>query len=62
MSVYDLRRDSSARPAKSTRLDCAVDDEDNPTQLTVFSDRDHELPTHWISVDIDHAVALDEMR
>jgi hypothetical protein len=62
MSVSDPRRDSTAHPAQSTRFDCAVDDAENPTQLTVFSKRDHELPTHWISVDIDHAVALDEMR
>jgi hypothetical protein len=62
MSVYDPLRDSSARPAGSTRFDYAVDDADNPTELTVFSDKDDELPTHWISVDIEHAVALDEMR
>ena|GEM_PF-1184000 len=62
MSVYDPLRDSSARPAGSTRFDYAVDDADNPTELTVFSDQDDELPTHWISVDIGHAVALDEMR
>ena len=62
MSVYDPLRDSSVRPAESTRVDCAVDDADNPTELTVFSDQDDELPTHWISVDIEHAVALDEMR
>ena len=62
MSVYDPLRDSSARPAGSTRFDYAVDDADNPTELTVFSDQDDELPTHWIPVDIEHAVALDEMR
>ncbi|GGM25127.1 hypothetical protein GCM10009006_03020 [Haloarcula argentinensis] len=62
MSVYDPLRDSSARPAGSARFEYAVDDADNPTELTVFSDQDDELPTHWISVDIEHAVALDEMR
>ncbi|MDT3435324.1 hypothetical protein [Haloarcula sp. 1CSR25-25] len=62
MSVSDPLRDSSARPARSTRFDYAVDDADNPSELTVFSDRDDELRTHWISVDIDHAVALDEMQ
>ncbi len=62
MSVYDPLRDSSARPAGSTRFDYAVDDADNPTELNVFSEQDDELPTHWISVDIEHAVALDEMR
>ena len=62
MSVYDPFRDSSARPAGSTRVDYAVDDADTPTELTVFSEQADELPTHWISVDIGHAVALDEMR
>ncbi|WP_336339103.1 hypothetical protein [Haloarcula brevis] len=62
MSVYDPLRDVSARPAGPARFDYAVDDAENPTELTVFSDRDEELPTHWISVDIDHAIALDELR
>jgi hypothetical protein len=62
MSVYDPLRDSVARTAGTARLDYAVDDAETPTELTVFSDRDGELRTHWISVDIDHAVALDEMR
>ena len=62
MSVYDPLRDSSARPAGSTQINYAVNDTDTPTELTVFSDQDDELPTHWISVDIEHTVALDEMR
>ncbi|MDS0221514.1 hypothetical protein NDI54_09150 [Haloarcula sp. S1AR25-5A] len=62
MSVYYPLHDSSVRPAETARFHHAVYDAENPTELTVFSDRDEELPTHWISVDIDHAVALDEMR
>jgi len=63
MPVSDALDDSSVQPAHADLLDlyCAVDDEDDPTQVTIYSERDGELPTHWISMDVEHAVALDEM-
>ena len=57
---------SSGRPGptasdSATTLSWAYDDEFAPTTVTVFSERDDELTTHWISIDIGHAVRLADM-
>jgi len=42
-------------------LSCAVDDEEGAGEVTLFpADESDEVRTHWISVDVDHAVPLDE--
>jgi hypothetical protein len=63
VSVSDARpgpADSSAEPAP-VDLAWAVDDADHPTELTVYSDREDEITTHWLTVDLEHAVDLEEM-
>jgi len=41
-------------------LDWMVDDPDAPSELTVRPDK--ETMTMWISIDPDHAVAIEELR
>ena len=44
-------------------LDCLFGDRDDPTEVTVFpAGDDGALSTQWLSVDIDHAVSLEEVR
>lgn len=39
------------------------DDEDDPTEVTVFPARfGDDLATHWITIDRRHAVPLDRVR
>lgn len=53
-----------------TRLQCPpsfeltfeYDDQENPTTVTVSPNRTDQLATTWLSVDVDHAVALDDAR
>jgi hypothetical protein len=63
MPLTDAHPDEDVPPADRASVDLvsAVDDEADPTQLTVYSDRDDEITTHWITVDLDHAVDLAEM-
>ena len=42
-------------------LSCAVDDEAGIGEVTVFpEDESGDVCTHWISVDLEHAVPLEE--
>jgi hypothetical protein len=45
-------------------LTWAVDDADEPTEVTVFVDGDEEnwdaALTNWLTIDVEHAVPLDE--
>ncbi|WP_255196904.1 hypothetical protein [Halorarius litoreus] len=45
----------------ATALSWAYDDEFAPTTVTLFSERDDEITTHWITIDIAHAVSLADM-
>lgn len=40
-------------------LSFGVDDDDAPTQVTVYADDIDEIATHWITIDAAHAVPLD---
>lgn len=45
------------------RLEFYYDDQEYPTEVTVCSATDRgTLATHWITIDIDHAVPLDDIR
>jgi hypothetical protein len=33
-----------------------IDEREDPTRLTVYSEASNETSTHWITVDMDHAV------
>jgi 2-phospho-L-lactate guanylyltransferase (CobY/MobA/RfbA family) len=39
-------------------LDFDLDTPDDPTEVTIYSSQRAELATHWISIDVDHAVDL----
>lgn len=39
-------------------LSYGVDDLDEPTRVTVYSDELDEIATHWITVDVDHANSI----
>jgi len=43
-------------------LEYLFDDDDDPSEVTVFVDNAAALSTNWITVDADHAVALEEVR
>jgi hypothetical protein len=43
-------------------LSYLYDDTDDPTEVTVFPVDDGGLSTQWISMDITHAVALEDTR
>lgn len=40
------------------RLAFALDDEDDPTEVTVYPERCADVTTTWITVDVEHAVDL----
>lgn len=39
-----------------------VDDEDDPTELTIFSPNEDDITTHWITVDYDTAIPIKAVR
>jgi hypothetical protein len=39
-----------------------VDDEVEPTELTIFSPNEDDITTHWITVDFDDAIPLEAVR
>lgn len=43
-------------------LEYLYDDDESPTEVTVFVDDPAALSTNWITADVDHAVPLDEVR
>jgi len=44
-------------------LECMYDDWDDPSEVTVFSPAaSDDLRTTWLTVDRDHAVALEDVR
>lgn len=46
--------------ARAGKLQSAVDDEINPTTITVFSRECDDITTAWMSVDIEYAIHLDD--
>lgn len=62
MSTLDARVDDlDAHP--DFELNYLVDDSDDPTEVTVFpGGNDGHLSTRWISIDVTHAVSLEEVR
>jgi hypothetical protein len=43
-------------------LDFLVDDEDDPTEITVFSPTEDDLTTHWIAIDFESTVPIEAVR
>lgn len=56
-------------PDESTRLETApdfelsfaVDDEDDPSEVTVFPEDGSTPTTTWITIDVEHAVDLEDV-
>lgn len=65
MSATDARRRPTGRLGRfpEFELACLYDDEDDPTEVTVFPQRfEDDLATNWITIDVAHAVPLDRVR
>jgi hypothetical protein len=43
-------------------LEYLFDDDDDPTEVTIFADDPEALSTQWITIDRAHAVPLEEVR
>lgn len=41
-------------------LSWALDDEENPASVTIYSGDGSEVYTHWITIDVCYAVTLEE--
>ena len=42
-------------------LDCAVDEESEPSQVTIFDPQAEDIATAWITADYESGVALDQV-
>lgn len=66
MSVTDRSRPSAELPLEELpefRLTCLFDDEENPSEVTVFpASNGPDLSTRWITVDAGSAVPLESVR
>lgn len=66
MSTTDRRPEPRAEDLAALpefELAYRYDDDEAPTEVTVFPSRfGDDLATHWLTVDIDHAVPLDRAR
>lgn len=40
----------------------AFDDDDDPSEVTVFPDAAEDVVTRWLTVDKEHAVPLEDVR
>lgn len=43
-------------------LEFLVDEENDPTELTVFSSHADDITTHWITVNIEAAIPIQDGR
>jgi hypothetical protein len=60
MSAISPRRppNGHAENLPTFELDYDLDTPDDPAEITIYSARESELATHWISIDVDHAIDL----
>lgn len=43
-------------------LGCLFDDRDDPSEVTVYPGSNaHDISTNWITMDLDHAVPLEDV-
>lgn len=43
-------------------LEYLFDDQDDPTEVTIFSPGNDDITTHWLTIDVDSAVSIEAMR
>jgi len=60
MSVHDSsldhRNDLDALPSFELSFD--FDDDERPRWVTVYSEQEDEIATHWLSIEVDYAIDL----
>lgn len=63
MSAPDTIPDESSRLASvpSFELSFAVDDEEDPSEVTVFPEDGATPTTTWITMDVEHTVDLEDV-
>lgn len=63
MSVHETHPGDLLASYPEFGLNYLVDDEDDPSEITVFPGEDGELSTtEWLTADVENAVALEEVR
>ncbi|AEN06086.1 hypothetical protein [Halolamina sp.] len=63
MRGQQTQPDELLEPSPEYVLRCRYDDEDNPSEVTVFPGKEGELSTtEWLTANVDSTVALDEVR
>lgn len=43
-------------------LTCRFDDDDHPSEVTVYPDGDDDPATTWLTIDVGHAIPLGDVR
>ncbi|MFB6130690.1 MAG: hypothetical protein ABEJ28_07720 [Salinigranum sp.] len=54
--------DASLAGFPSFDLAFLFDEDEHPSEVTVYVDDAKKLATNWMTVDIEHAVSLEEVR
>lgn len=63
MSVHETHPGDLLASYPEFGLSCLFDDEDDPSEITVFPGEEDELSTtEWLTADIESSVSLDEIR
>jgi hypothetical protein len=63
MSVQQTRSGELLASYPEYVLSCLYDDEDDPSEVTVFSGTDDDRSTtEWITADVESTMALDELQ
>jgi hypothetical protein len=65
MSAIEPSEQSRSAPLEELpqfELEYLFDDDDSPTEVTIFADDPEALSTQWITVDRSCAVPLEEVR
>lgn len=63
MSSNEITDEMSTDVDKLPKFDLTylTDDEEEPSEVTVFPKSDENFVSTWITIDIDHTVPLDEV-
>jgi hypothetical protein len=63
MSVHQTQPGELLASYPDYVLSCLYDDEDDPSEVTVFPGAEDELSTtEWITADVESTVAVDDLR
>lgn len=56
------RRGASVHERPPVGYVCRVDDDNDPSELTISDPSASDVTTNWLTIDVAHAVSLDEWR